>query len=84
MHIPKHVVLKEVGPRDGLQNEKATILTADKVALIDLLSASGLSYIEVSSFVHPKWIPQLADAAEVLAAIKRQQDITYAALIPNK
>lgn len=84
MHIPKRVVLKEVGPRDGLQNEKATILTADKVALIDLLSASGLSYIEVSSFVHPKWIPQLADAAEVLATIKRQQDITYAALIPNK
>ncbi len=84
MHLPKQVVLKEVGPRDGLQNEKATILTTDKVELINLLSMSGLSYIEVSSFVHPKWIPQLADAAEVLAQIKRQQDVTYAALIPNK
>lgn len=84
MHLPKQVVLKEVGPRDGLQNEAATILTADKVELINLLSVSGLSYIEVSSFVHPKWIPQLADAAEVLAQIKRQQDVTYAALIPNE
>lgn len=84
MHLPKQVVLKEVGPRDGLQNEAATILTADKVELINLLSVSGLPYIEVSSFVHPKWIPQLADAAEVLAQIKRQQDVTYAALIPNE
>jgi len=84
MHLPKQVVLKEVGPRDGLQNEAATILTADKVELINLLSVSGLSYIEVSSFVHPKWIPQLADAAEVLAQIKRQQEVTYAALIPNE
>ena len=83
MQLPKHVTLKEVGPRDGLQNEKVHIATADKVQLVDLLSQTGLNYIEVTSFVHPKWIPQLADAVEVLQAIKREKDITYAALIPN-
>lgn len=83
MQLPKHVMLKEVGPRDGLQNEKAHIATADKVQLVDLLSQTGLNYIEVTSLVHPKWIPQLADAVEVLQAIKREKDITYAALIPN-
>lgn len=83
MQLPKHVTLKEVGPRDGLQNEKTHIATADKVQLVNLLSQTGLNYIEVTSFVHPKWIPQLADAVEVLQAIKRQKDITYAALVPN-
>lgn len=83
MQLPKQVVLKEVGPRDGLQNEKVHISTADKVQLVDYLSQTGLNYIEVTSFVHPKWIPQLADAVEVLEAIKREKDITYAALIPN-
>lgn len=83
MQLPKHVTLKEVGPRDGLQNEKTHIATADKVHLVNLLSQTGLNYIEVTSFVHPKWIPQLADAVEVLQAIKRQKDITYAALVPN-
>jgi len=83
MQLPKHVTLKEVGPRDGLQNEKAHMATADKVQLVNLLSQTGLNYIEVTSFVHPKWIPQLADAVEVLQAIKRQKDITYAALVPN-
>jgi len=83
MQLPKHVTLKEVGPRDGLQNEKTHMATADKVQLVDLLSQTGLNYIEVTSFVHPKWIPQLADAVEVLQAIKRQKDITYAALVPN-
>ncbi|MGE7949818.1 hydroxymethylglutaryl-CoA lyase [Lysinibacillus sp. NPDC093688] len=83
MLLPKHVTLKEVGPRDGLQNEKMHIATADKVQLVNLLSQTGLNYIEVTSFVHPKWIPQLADAVEVLQAIKRQKDITYAALVPN-
>ena len=75
--------IKEVGPRDGLQNEKQPILTADKIAWIDSLSESGLSYLEVSSFVNPKWIPQLADASEVLKGIKRNKNITYAALVPN-
>lgn len=83
MQLPKHVTLKEVGPRDGLQNEKTHLTTADKVQLVNLLSQTGLNYIEVTSFVHPKWIPQLADAVEVLQAIKRQKDITYAALVPN-
>ncbi|MGE7914119.1 hydroxymethylglutaryl-CoA lyase [Lysinibacillus xylanilyticus] len=83
MQLPKHVTLKEVGPRDGLQNEKMHLATADKVQLVNLLSQTGLNYIEVTSFVHPKWIPQLADAVEVLQAIKRQKDITYAALVPN-
>lgn len=83
MQLPKHVTLKEVGPRDGLQNEKVHIATEDKIQLVNLLSQSGLNYIEVTSFVHPKWIPQLADAVEVLQAIKREKDITYAALVPN-
>ncbi|MFL0504224.1 hydroxymethylglutaryl-CoA lyase [Ureibacillus sp. 179-F W5.1 NHS] len=83
MNLPQNVVLKEVGPRDGLQNEKGLIETKDKIQWIDQLSQSGLNYIEVSSFVHPKWIPQLADAGEVLKSIKRQKDVTYAALIPN-
>lgn len=83
MQLPTHVTLKEVGPRDGLQNEKTHLSTADKVQLVNLLSHTGLNYIEVTSFVHPKWIPQLADAVEVLHAIKRQKNITYAALVPN-
>lgn len=83
MHLPKRIQLKEVGPRDGLQNEKAFIPTADKIQLIDRLSETGLDYIEVTSFVHPKWIPQLADAVEVLKAIKRNKNVTYAALVPN-
>lgn len=83
MKLPKSVKIKEVGPRDGLQNEKQTISTEDKITWIDSLSKTGLSYIEVSSFVHPKWIPQLADASEVLGKIKREQGVTYAALVPN-
>ena len=83
MQLPKRVQLKEVGPRDGLQNEKAFIPTADKIQLIDRLSETGLDYIEVTSFVHPKWIPQLADAVDVLKAIKRYKNVTYAALVPN-
>ena len=63
--------------------KRVHIATADKVQLVDLLSQTGLNYIEVTSLVHPKWIPQLADAVEVLQAIKREKDITYAALIPN-
>lgn len=84
MNLPKSVTIKEVGPRDGLQNEKQSISTEDKITWIDSLSETGLSYIEVSSFVHPKWIPQLADASEVLKKIRRKQGVTYAALVPNK
>ncbi|SEB13912.1 hydroxymethylglutaryl-CoA lyase [Thalassobacillus cyri] len=83
LQLPEQVTIKEVGPRDGLQNEAKRIETEDKVAWIDHLSESGLSYIEISSFVHPKWIPQLADAKEVAEAIKRHPEITYAALVPN-
>lgn len=83
MKLPKKVTIKEVGPRDGLQNEKQLIPTEDKVNWINSLSETGLSYIEVSSFVHPKWIPQLADAGDVLQQIKRNKGIKYAALVPN-
>ncbi|MDQ1005297.1 isopropylmalate/homocitrate/citramalate synthase [Neobacillus niacini] len=83
MKLPKRVTIKEVGPRDGLQNEKEQVSTEDKIAWINSLSETGISYIEVSSFVHPKWIPQLADASEVLRGIKRHKGVTYAALVPN-
>ena len=78
-----HVTIFEVGPRDGLQNEKRLIKTADKVKLVDLLSDSGLKKIEVSSFVSPKWVPQLADAHDVFAQITRRDGVVYAALTPN-
>jgi len=78
-----HVRIYEVGPRDGLQNEKTIIPTEQKIALIDLLSEAGFETIEATSFVSPKWVPQLADAEEVLAGIKRKQGVTYAALTPN-
>ena len=73
----------EVGPRDGLQNEKEIVATQDKIMLIDLLSAAGFRKIEATSFVSPKWVPQMADAAEVMAGIKRKHGVTYAALTPN-
>jgi hydroxymethylglutaryl-CoA lyase len=74
----------EVGPRDGLQNEKAIIPAADKIALVDRLSATGLSCIEATSFVSPKWVPQLADAAEVFAGITRRPGVRYPVLVPNE
>jgi len=83
LKLPKRVTIKEVGPRDGLQNEKQSISTEEKVTWINSLSETGLSYIEVSSFVHPKWIPQLEDASEVFRKIQRKQGVTYAALVPN-
>jgi len=78
------VRIVEVGPRDGLQNEKAMIATADKIELIDRLSTTGLRTIEATSFVSPKWIPQLADAAEVFAGIRRKPGIAYPVLVPNE
>ncbi|HEX8540970.1 MAG TPA: hydroxymethylglutaryl-CoA lyase [Pseudomonas sp.] len=83
MSLPKRVRLVEVGPRDGLQNEAQPISVADKVRLVDDLSATGLSYIEVGAFVSAKWVPQMAGSAEVFAQIQRNDDITYAALAPN-
>jgi hydroxymethylglutaryl-CoA lyase len=77
------VTVVEVGPRDGLQNEQAAVSTADKVAFVDRLSAAGLPVIEVSAFVSPRWVPQMADAAEVFAGITRAPGTRYTALVPN-
>ncbi len=77
------ITLCEVGPRDGLQSEKTPIPTAAKIALVNALSDAGFSEIEVSSFVSPKWVPQLGDAAEVFAGIQRRPGVVYSALVPN-
>ena len=83
MDIPQQVRLVEVGPRDGLQNEKQPIEVADKIRLVDDLTEAGLGYIEVGSFVSPKWVPQMAGSAEVFAGIRQKPGVTYAALAPN-
>jgi hydroxymethylglutaryl-CoA lyase len=80
---PRRVTIVEVGPRDGLQNEKAALSTADKVAFVNRLSRAGLPAVEVTAFVSPKWVPQMADAADVLAAIERAPATRYTALVPN-
>lgn len=84
MRWPKNIIIKEVGPRDGLQNEKRIISTLNKIQWINQLSNTGLSYIEVTSFVHPKWIPSLADSFEVASGIKKKTGVSYAALVPNE
>lgn len=81
--LPKSVKIVEVGPRDGLQSQSQVISSEDKINYIDLLSETGLQEIEVTSFVSPKWIPQLADAAEVSRSINRHPEIIYTALVPN-
>jgi hydroxymethylglutaryl-CoA lyase len=81
--LPTHVRIVEVGPRDGLQNEKAIVPTAVKVELIDRLSDTGLQTIEATSFVSPKWVPQLADAADVYTAIRKRPGVRYPVLVPN-
>ena len=83
MKFPKHVRVVEVGPRDGLQNEKQTIPTSAKIQLIEKLVYAGLTYIEAGSFVNPKWVPQMADSAEVFLGVPRKPGFTYAALTPN-
>ncbi len=83
MPLPSHVRLVEVGPRDGLQNEAQPISVTDKVHLVNALTAAGLTYIEVGSFVSPKWVPQMAGSADVFAQIQRKPGVTYAALAPN-
>jgi len=77
------VTIVEVGPRDGLQNEKAAVSTADKIEFINRLSAAGLPAIEVSAFVSPKWVPQMADVSAVFAGIARRPGTRYSALVPN-
>ena len=83
MNLPKHVKIVEVGPRDGLQNEKQAIDTATKVELIARLGASGLKAIEATAVVSPKWVPQMADNAEVMRQITRLNGVTYPVLTPN-
>ena len=80
---PTRVTIVEVGPRDGLQNEAVVVSTADKIAFVDRLSAANLPVIEVSAFVSPKWVPQMADAADVFAGITRRAGTRYTALVPN-
>ncbi len=84
MTQPADVRIVEVGPRDGLQNEKVEISTVDKISLIDQLSATGLRSIEATAFVSPKWVPQMADASDVLAGITRKDGIAYPVLVPNE
>ena len=83
MQLPQRVRIVEVGPRDGLQNEKLVLPAQTRIALIDQLSASGLDYIEIGSFVRPDMIPALADTEAVAAGITRRPGVTYAALVPN-
>src|SRR5919204_3336518 len=82
--LPSRVRIREVGPRDGFQNEPEVIPTADKVRLIGMLASSGLQRLEVTSFVRPDVIPQLADAEEVLEAIGRPEGVSYSVLVPNE
>ncbi len=84
VELPKIARIREVGPRDGFQNEPETIDTAEKVRLIDLLSATGVGRMEITSFVRPDVIPQLADAAEVLMAVQRRPGVSFSVLIPNE
>ncbi|MGI6244895.1 MAG: hydroxymethylglutaryl-CoA lyase [Pseudochelatococcus sp.] len=81
--LPEKVGIVEVGPRDGLQNEKQFVSTAIKVELIDRLQAAGIKHIETTSFVSPKWVPQMADNAAVMANITRRDDVVYSVLVPN-
>jgi hydroxymethylglutaryl-CoA lyase len=83
MQLPQHVRMVEVGPRDGLQNEAQIVPMATKVALIERLAEAGLSVVEAGSFVSPKWIPQMADTAEVLARLRRRPGVSYPVLVPN-
>ena len=83
MSLPKQVKIVEVGPRDGLQNEKQFIEAKDKITLVNMLTDSGLSYIECASFVSPKWVPQMATSTDVMQGIAKSANATYAALTPN-
>jgi len=83
MHLPDKVVICEVGPRDGLQNEPANVPTVGKVRLVEALAEAGIRRMEATSFVSPKWIPNLADAEDLLARVRRRTGVIYAALIPN-
>ena len=83
MNRPSFVRLVEMGPRDGLQNEPAPVATDIKIALIERLAAAGLKAVEAGSFVSPRWVPQMADSAEIYRRIKRLPGVSYPALVPN-
>ena len=83
MNLPTRVQITDVGPRDGLQNEAAPVPAAVKIELVHRLQAAGLKHIEVTSFVSPKWVPQMADNAEVMGGLQRQSGVTYSVLTPN-
>jgi len=83
MNLPEKVRVVEVGPRDGLQNEKQSISSAIKIELIERLAFAGVSYIEAGSFVNPQWVPQMAGSDKVFQGVTRAEDVTYAALVPN-
>ena len=80
---PARVTVVEVGPRDDLQNESATLETSDKIAFVDLLTRTGVGVIEVAAFVSPRWVPRMADADDAFAGITRDQGVRYTALVPN-
>jgi len=82
--LPERVTLYEVGPRDGLQNESRPVPTADKISMVNALARTGLTNIEITSFVNPKWIPQLADASDVARGIERRDGVSYSCLVPNR
>src|SRR3954449_608002 len=83
MKLPKRVKLVDVGPRDGLQNERGVVPTAAKIELIDRLADAGVPAVEATSFVSPKWVPQMADNAQVMAGIRRRPGTVYPVLVPN-
>ena len=83
MNIPDRVQITDVGPRDGLQNEASPVPAPVKIELVHLLQAAGLKHIEVTSFVSPKWVPQMADNAEVMGGLQRRPDVHYSVLTPN-
>src|SRR6185436_17209256 len=82
--LPERVTIWEVGPRDGLQNESAIVPVEVKLEFLDRLADSGLRVLEATSFVHPKWVPQLADAEQVLAGLDRRDGVAYPVLVPNE
>ncbi|HEY9447827.1 MAG TPA: hydroxymethylglutaryl-CoA lyase [Burkholderiales bacterium] len=84
MKLPRKVKIVEVGPRDGLQNEATPVPATVKIELIDRLSDAGLPVVEATAFVSPKWVPQMADNAEVMAGIRRKPDVSYPVLVPNR
>ena len=84
MKFPSRVKLIDVGPRDGLQNEKSPVPADVKIELVQRLQAAGLKEIEVTSYVSPKWVPQMADAAQVMAGIQRLPGVRYSVLTPNQ